>query len=70
LTEPTTAAAITDGSFMKCLAQVSSTEEPAVLKKWVLRTAVGYTVVTRMSYSVSSARRVEESESSAALVAA
>jgi magnesium-transporting ATPase (P-type) len=63
-------AAISVGSFMKCLAQVSSTLEPDVSKKWVLRTAVGYTVVTTMPYSESSARRVEESESSAALVAA
>ena len=48
----------------------SSAVEPDVLKKLVLRVAVGYTVVTTMPYSESSARRVTESESSAALVAA
>jgi hypothetical protein len=64
------AAAISDGSFMKRLAQVSSTVEPDVSKKWVSRTAVGYMVVTTMPNSESSALRVNESESSAAFVAA
>ena len=64
------AAATSEGSFMKCLAQVSSALEPEVLKKFVLRVAVGYTVVRATSYSESSARSVRDSESSAALVAA
>ena len=70
MTAPTTAAAISDGSFMKCLAQVSSIvgagrlEEVGVAHSGRVYGRYDDVVLGELG------PRVEESESSAALVAA